>query len=399
MVMNEIDRIDRKTLLALTAKEGPPCISIYMGLVRAGREVQQNVIRLKDLIRRAGQKLARYGLPEAEVAALIAPLQALADDPVLWAQRPPGLAFFIAADRVDFYRLPVAFNPEVIVDQRFYIRPLLPLVALDAAGPLSVVLVGGAGARLLRCDSNECAEVLPPAHLRSFDEFMKHHDFEKSLQFSSQSGPPRRGEGGNPTYYGQGGGGDEAVDNRYLLDYYHQFKNWLGREISGQDILYVAGDERNDGLFQKAASELPQRIITLEQKHSSTLADEELFRLVREEMIRRQDEVAAQEYQRLERLEADDPQKTLHNPAPVIEAAHDKRIEVLFLPPEGRHLWGRYDLKHHRALIKRGPDIELGEELLNLAAIRTLQNGGRIIVSSGAHAGLGGDGTAAICHW
>ena len=62
-----MDVLSREELGTLLGKPGGPCISIFMPTFRTGAEVQQNPIRLKNLLQRAEELLVNSGMrtPEA----------------------------------------------------------------------------------------------------------------------------------------------------------------------------------------------------------------------------------------------------------------------------------------------------------------------------------------------
>jgi hypothetical protein len=60
----------------------------------------------------------------------------------------------------------------------------------------------------------------------------------------------------------------------------------------------------------------------------------------------------------------------------VLRAAEDGRVEVLF-EPLGIHHWGRYDEQSRTPLVHRAPEVG-DEDLLNVAAVKTLLTGGTV---------------------
>lgn len=66
------------------------------------------------------------------------------------------------------------------------------------------------------------------------------------------------------------------------------------------------------------------------------------------------------------------------DPAAILPAAHDGRIDTLFLA-EGADLWGRYDDAAHAAAIHEERK-DADEELLDAAAVETLRRKGDVLV-------------------
>lgn len=388
--MRELDHIDRETLLELAGKEYAACVSIYMPVIQKGRETRQNEILMRDLCDDAERKMILYGVKTRLIAPLLSPLRKIEKDKSFWETRPPGLAFFSSVDEAVLYHAPVAFDAEAIVDRRFYIRPLLSF--LDRAESINVLLVNKEDVKLLRCKEFSCEETFPPDSLRSLAAFMKHHEVEKSIQFTRSSAAPH--------YHGHGESGDYARDTLYLGDYFRHLKNWLTEEAKldgAQAPLYLAGDERSTGIFAEVAQDLPNRIVFLLQKNAREIDTAELLRALRFERDKLVNARSREKWDEFRELAAHEPDKALNMPAVIVAAAHDKRIRTLFLPPDDRKLWGIYDEQARITMLENAPDEPVvGEELYNLAAIRTLQSGGQVAIH---HAASRDPPSAAICHW
>jgi len=71
--MNELSKDELRLLID---KGKPPCLSIYMPTHKAGAEVQQNAIRLKNLLKEAEDRLVAGGRRAADVEKFLEPVQA-----------------------------------------------------------------------------------------------------------------------------------------------------------------------------------------------------------------------------------------------------------------------------------------------------------------------------------
>ena len=97
--MDIFDRPDLETLLRTQAQ---PCVSIFMPTERAGREVQQNPIRLKNLVREAEELLHELGV--RSVDSITKPAHDLLSDGSFWRHQGDGLVLFLAPDYPDNLR-------------------------------------------------------------------------------------------------------------------------------------------------------------------------------------------------------------------------------------------------------------------------------------------------------
>ena len=86
-----------EALRSLAAKTADPAISIYMPVLRAGKDLRQNPTRLRNLVREAESRFQEAGRPgSAEIAKLLEPAAALAEDSEFWRDQNQGLALFLA---------------------------------------------------------------------------------------------------------------------------------------------------------------------------------------------------------------------------------------------------------------------------------------------------------------
>lgn len=79
-----MDPLAHAELKRLSSVAGQWCVSIFLPTHRAGIEVQQDPIRLKNLIREAERQLADAGVRGPETAALLEPARSLLSDSHFW---------------------------------------------------------------------------------------------------------------------------------------------------------------------------------------------------------------------------------------------------------------------------------------------------------------------------
>src|SRR5207249_2419696 len=123
--------VSKEDLITLTERQPGWHVSIFLPMHRGGVETLQNPVRCKNLLRQAEEHLLAHGLRRSQVQEFLAPVQQLVADYDFWQHQSAGLALFIAPTVFQFYRLPLAFEELVVVMQRFYIKPLLPLLSGD----------------------------------------------------------------------------------------------------------------------------------------------------------------------------------------------------------------------------------------------------------------------------
>ena len=117
-------------------------VSLFMPTHRAGRDLEQDPIRLNNLLREAEQRLQDKGLQQdkalqgkglrsPDVREMLKPAQRLLQEPGFWRNQSDGLALFFTPETFHYYRLPLPFEELVVISNRFHLKPLLPFFASD----------------------------------------------------------------------------------------------------------------------------------------------------------------------------------------------------------------------------------------------------------------------------
>lgn len=118
-------------LRSLIAPRKGACMSIYMPTHRAGRDVAQGPIRLKNLLREAESQLVDRHGDNRSMLGVVEPARLLLDDTQFWRHQSDGLAIFSGMGEFDTFRLPASFSEVTKVGDRFYLKPLLAYLSRD----------------------------------------------------------------------------------------------------------------------------------------------------------------------------------------------------------------------------------------------------------------------------
>jgi hypothetical protein len=174
-------------------------VSLYLPTHTAGRDVTQDPIRLRTLIRLATE--------ETEDPSMLEAARGLAGDPAFWAHSSAGLAVLVEEGNTIAIRLSEEVDELAVVSDRFHLKPLL--VALAHATSFEVLALSQHAVRLVRV-SESAATQLDVADLPSgMPEALQWDDRERQLHSHSAG----RVGGGQVTagFHGQGGKGDTKV--------------------------------------------------------------------------------------------------------------------------------------------------------------------------------------------
>lgn len=197
--------LSRAELEELMQPRDGACVSLFAPMVKAGPETQQNPIRFKNLVRRAEEALEERGVAEAEVRSLLSPAAELIDDTPFWQHQSTGLAVFLSPGFFRYYRLPLEVRELAVVEDRFHLKPLLPLLSGD--GRFYVLALSQNRARLLEATRHSVREVDLGDLPTSLNEAVGYEVEETHIQY--HSGTRARGAG-SPVYHGQGAGEDDV---------------------------------------------------------------------------------------------------------------------------------------------------------------------------------------------
>jgi hypothetical protein len=357
------EAFSREDLDALIEHSGPISVSLFMPTAAAGKEVEANPIRFKNLVRQAERQL-KETVPTAD---LLAPARALLDDAAFWRHQQRGLACFLADDFFEHYRLTERFEELLVVDRRFHVRPLLPL--LSQGGRYYVLCPGRERVRLYEATRHALREIEPRKMPTRFAEVLGTETEESHLQF--HTGTPGGSGRRAASFHGQGGGSDD--DKRELRKFYSAVDAGLIGELDDKEApLLLAGLDHLTAIFRDTCSHphLLERGLTV---NADGLPPEELrdrtWQLVhpRFDAERRH---ARSEYERLAGTH-----QTSDRAGEIVPASADGRVSTLFLR-RGATLWGSYD-RQSREVVPSGRG-DGAEELLDLAAVQTLGHGGRV---------------------
>jgi hypothetical protein len=379
-----MDVLTRRDLQALLKRTRWPAVSLLLPTHRGGSE--QDRIGLKNLTTRAEEALAARGVKGAPCQDLLGPARYLRDDPSFWKTVCDGLALFLAPGVSAWYRVPLRLAEAVVVADRFHVKPLLPLLNDD--GRYFVLALSQNQVRLLQGTRDGLRAIDLAGVPTSLAVAMRFHDRDEPLLFHSR---PTSGGSWGAIFHGQGVGIDDAKDD--LLRYFQQIDRGLHQLLQGEHApLVLASVEYLWPIYRKAST-YPHLAEKGVAGNPDRLSAAELHALswpiVQPQFAeKRRQEAAA--YARLAGTG-----RTTNDLGEVVRAAHEGRLEVLFLASD-RECWGAFDaVQGTMALhdVARAGD----EDLLNAAAVAMVRGGGRAYAIPAAD--VPGGGPAAGIYW
>lgn len=360
--MNELSKDELKLLIE---KGKAPCLSIFMPTHKAGAEVQQNAIRLKNLLKEAEDRLVTGGRRPAEVEKLLEPVQALVKNNPFWRQQSSGLAIFLCSDFFRYYRLPGDFQPSVVLAERFHVKPLLPL--FNTEGRFYVLALSQKDVRLLECSRYGVKETRPEGLPRNIDEVLNIDAASKRLRSRSSSS-------GGTGPRGSTAWTDEVYTKENVVRYLQQIEKALRATLKDErDPLIVAGVDYVFSLYRDVNT-YPSLAETAINGNPDQMSAEDLQALawpVAEPWFRKEQEEAGVRYR-----QSIGTGLASNNLEEIVPAAHHGRVGYLFVEV-GQEKWGTFNSQTGKTVLHAGARNG-DEDLIDFAAIQTLGGGGKV---------------------
>ncbi|MCX6049404.1 MAG: hypothetical protein NT075_30255 [Chloroflexi bacterium] len=371
------DLFTTETLRALLTIDQGPCVSIYLPTERKGPETQQNSIRLKNLLREAEAKLIEQGQRAADARKFLAPAQALLEDANFWQHQAEGLALFLQAEAFFYYRLPLPFEELVLVNQRFHIKPLLPILQGD--GRFYLLNLDQKQVQLFQGTRYSLSELeLGPDLPKSLAEELQYDENGPDLQFRNGAEQTSYASGERSAMlYGSGDAGKEAKRKEDILRFFRHLDNGIRIIVQNANRapLVLVGVEYLQGLYREA-NEYPFLVEQGIEKDAQALTPEELHEqawAIVEPVFQQAYQQAHDTYMHL--AGTGDP-RAVGSLEKIASAAYYQSVDTLFTPM-GQSRWGRF--VPEQAAVEIHVEPQPGDEdLFDFAAVHTILNGGTV---------------------
>ena len=151
----------RTELQELLKQNDGPCVSLFMPTYRtSGADRRQGPRQLQNLLDQARDQLTQEGLRRADADRVLEKARALAADNSYWQNGlADGLAVFTSQTFYRDYKVPLAVDEKLFVDERFHVAPLLPLYSGDTR--FYVLALSQNAVRLLEGNRHNIHELEP----------------------------------------------------------------------------------------------------------------------------------------------------------------------------------------------------------------------------------------------
>jgi len=339
-------------------------VSLYMTTHVTGRARRQDEIRLKNLLREASRQLDDVDADSAIKKNLLEPIQQIPKEPEIWDHRSEGLAVFSAQDFFTCHTLPRRFGELVVVDDQFFVSPLLPL--LHSNNRYFILALTKDSAELYEAtrssiEEQELAEVEP----------IEVDGDQQPLQYHSHRIASASVRGSNEAIY-HGRGGKEEREKTDITNFFkRQVEPGVSEALLGQQaplvlacVDYLAPIYRDVNTYSHLVDD---HVSGSPDEMNETELREQAWRVVQPYLKK----VAADAQQHFHKLAA--TERTCQEQEPICSAAKQGRVDTLFVPADAA------TLAANRQQSANGADSKSFAQFIEDATKHTLLNSGRVL--------------------
>ncbi len=363
-----MDTCGIEELTSLIAAKSNFCISIFFPTCRGGSDLKQNQVRFKKLIQKAKVLLIEKGWKKEQAEKFLRPLKSLLTKELPWKHPSEGVALFLNQDLFLFYRLPLHFQEQVMVDERFLIRPLLPL--LDNRR-FYVLAISENKLRFLKGSLLGIEELQVKTVPPNLQYAMRFDDPERQLQYHSQT-PRIPGARAAAIFHGQGVGIDDEKDD--LQEYCRQVDrglHWLLKNenaplvVATVEALFSTYSKMNTypHLMQEAIWGNPELLTNDELKDRAWSIVSSHFEKQTKELLKSYTDLAGTNL-------------VTNNVEEILSAARQGRVQHLLVNSD-QPWWGRYFPETGKVESQEQPQ-PTATEIVNLILLEALETRSKI---------------------
>lgn len=366
-----MDVFTRADLQVLMEDHGDFCASIFMPTDRT--DMQQNPIRLKNLLRKAEGELVALGMRPTEARTMLAQAPVPGQDSEFWLYQSEGLALYFTRDFSRAYRLPLPFTEMVVAGHTLSIKPVLPL--FTGAGRFYILALSQNEARLLGCSKHSAAEIPVVGMPAGLADALKYDDLQQQIQYHTGTAPRTGGRERAAIFHGVG---DEDEKDR-ILRYCRQVDAAVTRHLADQEApLLLACVSYLQPIYKQANTYRHLMAAHIEGNPEEARPNDLCSKgwpLV-ESFFERDLQAATSRFNDL----AGSSRVALALPE-VVRAAHTGRVDTLFILDDlqRRQEWGHYDAGAD-GVVTHADRMPGDRDLLDDAAVQTLANSGRVFM-------------------
>ena len=181
----------RADLIALAQSTGFPRISIYLPTHLTYPEIEQDPIRLSNLLKQADEQLEAAGVRRPEIDELLEEARGRVPASMFWRYQEHGLAVLIEKGKTHWVKLPRSVPELVVLSPRYHLRPMIPM--FRNGENFNLLAVSRENIRFYRGRERELVEVAVENMPSGMTEIRQRTEYDDQLGFHARDrGDPAR---------------------------------------------------------------------------------------------------------------------------------------------------------------------------------------------------------------
>jgi hypothetical protein len=377
-----MDLFTRDELRRLAELQDDLCISVYMPTHRFRSDWSQNTTRFKNLLRDVRDQLRDQDHRESEIDAVLEEARQLLDRPGFWRGLSEGLAAFVTPRSSDFYRLPLPFDEVAIVEDRFHLKPLFPLIATNRR--FYLLALSQNDVRLYQGTHQAISEVeaaeIPSDIVTAVQQYEEPPEQGLQSHTQRQAPTPDGAQEASQMQHGHGSSEDQSREPKdQIKRFFRRINDSVVDYIGGEEVpLVLAGVSEYLPVYEVVNSYphlVDHDIVSGNPEHLDlSELHEKAWSVVESVLAERQQE----ELERFEDLYFQNEELASDDFHEIIPACAYGRVEALFVPM-GQYRWGRFDPDTNTVEVHESQQPGDGD-LLNYAALQSYLNAATVHV-------------------
>ncbi len=346
-------------------------VSVYIPTHKAGVQVneQQDLILFKNALQQVRKDLQARGMTNDQIDPILKPGLELLESDTFWYGLSHGLAVFMAKGVFRTVILPHTVKEERLINNSFYVSPLVPVIAND--NHFYLLVFSKQYTQFYRGNAFGMEKLEVEGLPFGIDDVI-HYEEKGGKQLFRMGGTS---PGAGASFHGTSPGtADEKV---YVARYLKEVDQTLWKEVLSTEKapLVLAAVDYMTTIYRQISSY--KNICEKSLTGNFELEDENT-------LFRRAVEIVTPYFQEQDR-------KALHtfydqsatgltssSPDEIIPASHYGRISDLFVMKDA-HIWGKFD-ENDNLLEIHDERNEKDDCLINKAVVKTIANGGAVHV-------------------
>lgn len=349
-----ISRIPEEDLHDLIHTSSGPAVSIFLPTQRVGIHFKKDQIRLKNLLTQAEKELSNLGYRSLEISKILKPAWDLHQNSLFWSHQGEGLVIYIAPDVFHYYRLPFSVKEFVSVGKRFYIKPLLVLLAHD--WKFYLLTLSQKGANLFQGS---------PYHLEKIESILLPQGIGDTAQEEPRSHLSFHslGQGGKAMFYGHGGLNEDLKGR--IIQYFQKIDKSVNDFLKDDHSpLILAGVEYFFPMYQKV-NNYPRLLENMVHGNPDRMNPKRLHDEAWSIISLHFEHEKDQDLESYRKLSGTG--RTSNDIAEIVKAARQGKVNILFVS-SNQKIWGRLNEDTNEVLIRQDDPEPEDTDLLDLTA-------------------------------